>query len=594
MTLTRFERALFSNVSDQVQRLADTESLELIKKFLKLDGLVQCLRQGATEEPDLIDDLFDQLRDDLASGRAEKERRNAMKRRLAFEKKERQQREASKKRKRDRDSPSEERESVNISREISLPEGLDIVAGDANQQLAGPSDTCAASGVRGSEEMSDLSVARQGAREPRSASTIASESSVAPENPTEETSVETRPDNRHAPFDTRSRSSSTASVGSGTGSPKSVAENAPSRTKTFTLPVTSPAREITSTTVGLRAIEPTPSPEDSIHSDVELPNHAVTQVVRETMSSDTEHTEHADVPTNASSVEEPLLDVPQLPSVPQKETTNITTGSKTSGRQEVQEVQETMSCDTEHTEHGDVPTNTLPVEEPISDIPQLQSVTGEETPNITDGSKPSGRQEVPSTSKGRAEIQELVNEILKQVWPKFAGPKKSDEKRDKEMEEIMTTIERLNFWTIQYRLLIFAEKRIRSPSQVAKVSKLADDSDPVTVFHAIEAISAREYDAKLLRVYSQVRLVKAVRDKISKGFTPNEAQLRRGTTTKTEYPKFYLAEMAEDMTDGEPKNIRDRTLEKLRREYRAGKKWMDIIEDFNGEGIVFIILFASE
>lgn len=201
--------------------------------------------------------------------------------------------------------------------------------------------------------------------------------------------------------------------------------------------------------------------------------------------------------------------------------------------------------------------------------------------------------QVVPTAREKNSAQEIINEILKKVWPTFAKRTSSNEKRDHDMNEILTMIERLNFWTVQYRITIFAEKRARSPGNTAKVSELPDGSDPVAVFHAIEAVSVAEYDAKLHRIFGQIRLVKAVKEKIDQGYKPKEALLLPGTM-KIEYTKYFLQDMANSMTIGKPKNIQVKTWEKLRREHSAGRKWMQIIDTFRGEGAVFILLFAGE
>ncbi|KAL8997088.1 MAG: hypothetical protein Q9188_006416 [Gyalolechia gomerana] len=518
MTLTSREQGLFENVRDELQMIAHTESSELIKKFVKLDGLIKCLHKGAVEDPDLIGDLFDQLKPSLAKGRGEQEKRIAMKRALNLEAKEREkeQRQAAKKRKLIHDSISEASESADVP--------VDDAQEGSNLEFTASPATGVASGVKRNRNM--------GYNEPKADATTTTQGlPVDPADLSEASNTDERLKHRLSPVGTRSGSPRTTS-----GKTDSSALSPESALSIAELPAVSgisPMGGTITTAAELPAVKASRPLENMAPSGMEIAFNTVTQVAGETTSYDAERAEQTERP-NGSSIEQTVLTV----------------------------------------------------------TPQLPTVDHSVTMTLPNNSDDSSMEEVVPASKKRNEAQEIMNQIDKKVWPKFSGRTKSDNKRDHDMDEIMSMIERLNFWVIQYRIIIFAEKRLRSPGIMAKVAELTDESDPVAVFHAIEASSAKENDAKLHRIFGQVRLVKTVQEKVDRGYVPKQAKLLPGTLP-IEYTKLFLQDMAKEMTNGEPKNVQIRTWEKLRREHQAGKKWMKIMESFGGEGIVFILLFAN-
>lgn len=195
-------------------------------------------------------------------------------------------------------------------------------------------------------------------------------------------------------------------------------------------------------------------------------------------------------------------------------------------------------------------------------------------------------------STRRREVVDLETQLTNKVWPKFAGST-TLKKRENDIAEILTMRERLNFWTVQWRILKFAEKRLRMPGPKAEVSQLTDKCDPIALFHSIEASSATEADAKLHRILGQVELVNSIQRKVDGGYQPKESLLLP-RTLKSEYPKFFRQEMADSITEGESKEVKRKTRMKLDNEYKAGKRWLEAIKTFEGSGILFVFVFTVE
>ncbi|KAL8918215.1 MAG: hypothetical protein Q9208_007491 [Pyrenodesmia sp. 3 TL-2023] len=200
--------------------------------------------------------------------------------------------------------------------------------------------------------------------------------------------------------------------------------------------------------------------------------------------------------------------------------------------------------------------------------------------------------EVALVSGNEAQKETLKGHLLQHVWPRFKD-RSNLKHHEQDVEEIVTMTERLNFWQIKDGILMFGKKRMQSPGAIARISELAGNPDPVAVFHAIEASSSTEDEVRLHKVYAQVRLVRCINTKVDNGYKPTETKLLPRTTRK-HYAKYFLSDMADSMCKDEPKEMRDKKWRKLCSEYDAGRKWLETMETFNGEGIAFIVVFAGK
>lgn len=500
--MTSFDKAVYANIRDLLERLADNDSSELIKKFLNLDSLVRYFRKVAEEDSDLIDNLFDKLKLALSRGREIKAQQNAIKRALAQEQA-KGKRDMTKKRKLRRTSFDE-----------SLRSG--IVHGPQRQHRR-MDDVSAQAENRRSASCSDYGTLQQPqiVRQDLAHSTTAITDSEDDGNGNAIGSSPRRPSKR----------------------PQIHTESSDSDISTASLP--SRFRPNSSRTNGDHEMR-TPSPP----------------------------------------LISPLTPRPRSPST----TSEVLMIASAASNAENTSLERSPSGET-----AQAATKTADV---VQALPNRQPTRATEASSEVTSSEVAVNQEFAVVPHKQDEAEEWKNQLIRYIWPHF-DEKYTVEKRDQDLEEIMTMMVRLNFYAIQYRLCHFAEKRLKSPGLIAKVSELADNSDPVEVFDAIEASSVCENDAKLHKVYGQMQLVKSIQEKIKRGETPGEAKLLKNTLVSG-YPKWFLQDMAEGMTKGEPKHIQKKTRDKLQREYQAGKKWMDTIETFNGEGIVFIFIFAGE
>ncbi|KAL8719606.1 MAG: hypothetical protein Q9225_003407 [Loekoesia sp. 1 TL-2023] len=528
MTLTRAEDAIFSNVRDLLEMLADAGSSELIKKFLKLNGLVKCLHKGAEEDVELLESLFDQFKEVITSEKAKKRKELADKRALSAEEDKKNDHHSAKRVKIGHDSVGEAQKktvgnseyySSNRPSETSLdPE----TQGESTRvELAAPPTKTAAypagrPSPGGLQEPAASYNNRSTALQPPIARAGSSETNDGNESHKSKSS----------PIAARSRSSSNAS------------ENSSIDTIVLNTETSAPLAELP----GITVASPKRSPAVAL---VELPAIETPRVTKETAVSN--------------------------PGFSSNTITQAETGAPNHSKEHKIQAGGPLL-------HATTSTET----QPIRSVPNLSLVTQ---------SQKASEQVATSSNKKRDVVQQLESQIIERVWPRFSSQFNAV-RRVHNIDEIMTMFERLNFYTVQYRILTFAERRLKTPGFKAKITELQDDSDPVAVFHAIEASSATESDAKLHKVYGQIRLFTAVQGKCNKGYKPKEAELLPGTM-KIEYPKYFLSDMADSMTQGEPKDVKERTWNKLRREYYAGKRWLETMKTLGGQGVVFIFVFAN-
>lgn len=197
--------------------------------------------------------------------------------------------------------------------------------------------------------------------------------------------------------------------------------------------------------------------------------------------------------------------------------------------------------------------------------------------------------EIALCSQDPDTIQQLIHEFKNIVLPKC--PRRiHPEKLDDDIQAILVLCQKLNFDAVKYRLLEFADRRQKKPGSKARVTDLADKAEPQAIFNAIQVSAANEIDAKLHRIYGQLRLIKSIDEKIAAAGPGPHGATPDGSARPS---VFYLDELAHSMCEEETADIRTKTKGKLRREYNGGRQWMKMIKDLGGEGVIFVFIFAG-
>ncbi len=500
MRLTRADEALYAGVRAMLQRVAEGDSLDLVKKILQLEGLVKCLQRGAEEEPDLIDALFTMVKDPLTRGKKMKKEQQERKRQL------------------DRERAQENRERAKRLKSSDIP-----------TDRTSTSTSTAAQGLQ-CLETRDMSAQPVDRRSP--------------------TRSEHESQRSHPTLDLE-----TAQQGSEGNEEEEDRNDQKSRTSSEA-----------SSDVPLR-------PRDSNGRGT----IAATQRPNSPSCSSRSSSDDEDEADTANTKKEEALASKEAPPSARLDHVGTSTG---------EEAEATIS-------------DTFPSTQTTQATPLTAANLARLPPSTrATASEAVHQREVALACGDQAQKEILKGHLLQHVWPRFQH-RSNVKNHEQDAETILAMAEDLNFWKMQSGIHLFGKKRMESPrgggggAVVARISELAGNPDPVAVFHAIEASSSTEHEARLHKVYAQVRLVRCITRKIDDGYRPKEAKLLPRTTRK-QYPKFFLSDMADGMCAGEPKEMRDKKWVKLQREYNAGRRWLETMETFKGEGIAFVIVFAGE
>ncbi|KAL8690133.1 MAG: hypothetical protein Q9218_004350 [Villophora microphyllina] len=204
---------------------------------------------------------------------------------------------------------------------------------------------------------------------------------------------------------------------------------------------------------------------------------------------------------------------------------------------------------------------------------------------------PGFNQEIAIYSQDKDMMRHLTYEFKNIILPKC--PRRvNPERLDDDIDELMLVCQKLNFDTLKYKIMEFAERRMKNPNKKAKIADLTDSTDPSAIFHAIQISAANETDARLHRIYCQIRLVASIEKRIRSGTDPKSKQ-RAPSMQPSCLPGYYLDELADQMCEGDSGDVRRKIRSRLRREHNAGRQWIKMFKELGGEGVALVFCFAE-
>lgn len=199
--------------------------------------------------------------------------------------------------------------------------------------------------------------------------------------------------------------------------------------------------------------------------------------------------------------------------------------------------------------------------------------------------------EIAIFSEDKETLQQLRSHFEEELYPGFSRSIKAT-KSDKDISEVLGLCPMLNFDRVQSDLLAFIILRRQRPGSRAHIIDLGENAEPVEVFQAINISGVNEADAKLHRVYGQVRLVESIDRKVKSGYVPT-SHTEVNDIVEAQLPTFYLDDMAYEMCREQSPDAKKKLQNKLQREREAGMHWIGMIESMGGMGIVFVLIFAG-
>ena len=200
--------------------------------------------------------------------------------------------------------------------------------------------------------------------------------------------------------------------------------------------------------------------------------------------------------------------------------------------------------------------------------------------------------EIAIVTQDKDMMQQLRHHFEEEVYPTFSRGTKAT-KIGKDITAVLELGPMLNFDYVKDHLLAFIVQRRQAPATRAQIIDLEEDAEPVAIFQAIIVSEVDEADAKLQRIYGQIKLVKSIDRRVEQGYIPR-MYASMDDLPHTLLPLFYLDDMAYEMTKGQPEDAQRKLERQLRRERQAGLKWLNLIEDLGGMGIVFVFVFAGK
>ena len=199
--------------------------------------------------------------------------------------------------------------------------------------------------------------------------------------------------------------------------------------------------------------------------------------------------------------------------------------------------------------------------------------------------------EIAIFSEDKETLQQLRSHFEEELHPGFSRSIKAT-KSDKDISEVLGLCPMLNFDRVQSDLLAFIILRRQRPGSRAHIIDLGENAEPVEIFQAINISGVNEADAKLHRVYGQIRLVESIDRKVKSGYVPM-SHTNVNDIKQAQLPTFYLDDMAYEMCRGQSLDARKKLENKLQREREAGMHWIEMIGSMGGMGIVFVLIFAG-
>lgn len=145
----------------------------------------------------------------------------------------------------------------------------------------------------------------------------------------------------------------------------------------------------------------------------------------------------------------------------------------------------------------------------------------------------------------KAMFRRLKIHFEKIIYPCFFKQSKLFRSR-KQIKQVLELCGKLNFDKVQNDLLAFVVLRRQKPGSRAQIIDLGENAEPVEIFQAIKIAGVNEADAKLHRVYGQIRLVESIDRKVRSGYVPRTHE-KVNHLPQAQLPTFYLDDMAYKM-----------------------------------------------
>ena len=188
--------------------------------------------------------------------------------------------------------------------------------------------------------------------------------------------------------------------------------------------------------------------------------------------------------------------------------------------------------------------------------------------------------------QGEEEIHKLVMDKCMPLSSSHRANKHFD--RKVELQVLFDICRKLPPRIVKACLLRELKSRIEVPGTRTQIRLTDNTSNSSDILDALQCIKGTTINAKVHRVYGQMKLFRSVQNDVKKGNVPYHSLEPRVSAHR------IVLEKAASLAAGKV-SLKERTERKnfFHDEYSAGRKWVDVCEWFNGPGIVLIFVTAG-
>ena len=119
----------------------------------------------------------------------------------------------------------------------------------------------------------------------------------------------------------------------------------------------------------------------------------------------------------------------------------------------------------------------------------------------------------------------------------------------------------------------------QSNAEGCSIPTTSEREDPHQIFDTLMRNESHDINTRIHRVYDQLNFYTAVNRKVVEGDEIRQSRM--------------LDKLAQEKADNSPKQLRKKTVEKYKREYHMGRRWLEVVESFEGTGVALVFIVAG-
>lgn len=156
-----------------------------------------------------------------------------------------------------------------------------------------------------------------------------------------------------------------------------------------------------------------------------------------------------------------------------------------------------------------------------------------------------------------------------------------------ELSKVLDKTRLLDFYIVGRDLSQYLENREKMPGKKLQARTVWNMSDPGEILDSLQTVKTNTADSKIHRAYGQEMLYKSVNDAVARGYKSSISGYCFDHSA-------ILDELARKKAGSVSQAEVDRMISSYLYEYLAGQKWSEVIDWFDGSGIVLVFVTAGK